>query len=113
VEGGGARDLGDGKVLDVTTTCFTGGLDGGEDITLVCNDSTYHLGLGRVGGGVFTSFCGDLGFPGTVGSIIAPTGLGILDTVATDVDETVTVSGLESVDTWSSCSVTMLLFGEI
>lgn len=56
VDGGGARDFGDGKVLDVTTTCLTGGLEGGEEITLDCKDSTYHFGLGNVGGGVFTSF---------------------------------------------------------
>jgi len=91
-------------VLDVTTTCLTGGLEGGEEMTLVCSDSTYHLGLGRVGGGVLVSFKGDLGFVGTVGRTMAPTGLGILDTVDKDVEETETVSWLESVETGSSTS---------
>ena len=79
-------------MLDVMTTCLTGGLAGGEVMTLVCSDSTYHLGLGSVGGGVLVSFDGDLGFTGTVGRIMAPTGLGILDTVSMEVDEMVTVS---------------------
>ena len=51
VEGGGAMDLGEGRVLEMTITCLIGGLEGGEEMTLVCSDSTYHLGLGRVGVG--------------------------------------------------------------
>ena len=77
--------------MEVTTTCLTGRLEGGEEMILVWRDSTYHLGLGRVGGGVLTSFMGDLGLVGTVGRVEADTGLGILDTVAIDMEEVETV----------------------
>ena len=33
------------------TTCLTGGLAGGEVMTLVRSDSKYHLGLGSLGVG--------------------------------------------------------------
>ena len=62
VEGGGARVLGDRRVLDLMTTCLTRGLAGGEVMTLVCSDSTYHLGSGSVGGDL--SFTGIVGFYG-------------------------------------------------
>ena len=87
VEGGDTRDRGEGRVLEVTTTCLTGGLEGGEVMQLVCKDSTYHLGLGKVGGGVFTSFIGDLDL-----GVVFDTGLGIFETVAIEDEEMVTVS---------------------
>ena len=92
VDGGGARDLGEGSVLEVTTTCFTGGLDDGVDTQLLCKDSTYHLGFGSVGGGVLVSFVGDLFLKDPVGRVIGPTGLGILEIVATDAEVKVIVS---------------------